>query len=118
MMKGQREKIQNGQTGDKKFENEGGRECNISREGARLYSGGIHVGGVRRESHSATSGDTAREAAPGMRAVKSSEFGGKVVSTFDGPIWSRCSIALTCPARSHFQRTLSKERWGLGWDEC
>ena len=36
---------------------------------------------------------------------------GKVVNTLDGPIWSRCSIALTYPARSHFQRTLSKERW-------
>ena len=23
------------------------------------------------------------------------------MSTLDGPIWSRCSIALTCPARSH-----------------
>ena len=42
---------------------------------------------------------------------------GKIVSTLDGPIWSRCSIALTCPARSHFQRTLSKERWGQGLDE-
>ena len=30
----------------------------------------------------------------------------------DGPIWSRCSIALTCPARSHFQRTLSREKDG------
>ena len=33
------------------------------------------------------------------------------MSTLDGPIWSRYSIALTCLARSHFQRTLSKERW-------
>ena len=24
------------------------------------------------------------------------------MSTLDGPIWSKCSIALTCPARSHF----------------
>ena len=39
------------------------------------------------------------------------------MSTLDGPIWSRCSIALTCPARSHFQRTQSKERWGHGLDE-
>ena len=39
------------------------------------------------------------------------------MSTLDGPIWSRCSIALTCPARSHFQRTQSRERWGQGWDE-
>ena len=33
-----------------------GRECNISRGGARLYSGGIHVGGVRRGSHSVMAG--------------------------------------------------------------
>ena len=31
------------------------------------------------------------------------------MSTLDGPIWSKCSIALTCPARSHFQRTQNKE---------
>ena len=37
-----------------------GRECSISRQRARLYSGGIHVRGVRGESHSVTSGDTAR----------------------------------------------------------
>ena len=36
------------------------------------------------------------------------------MSTLDGPIWSKLSIALTCPARSHYQRTLSKERWGQG----
>ena len=41
----------------------------------------------------------------------------RVVSTLDEPIWSRCSIALTCPARSHFQRTQSRERWDQGWDE-
>ena len=39
------------------------------------------------------------------------------MSTLDGPFRSRCTIALTCPARSHFQRTQSKERWGQGWDE-
>ena len=39
------------------------------------------------------------------------------MSTLDGPIWSRCSIALTCPARSHFQCTQCRERWGQGWDE-
>ena len=55
--------------------------------------------------------------APRVIAVKSSEFGWEVVSTLDGPIWSRCSIALTCLARSHFQRTQSKERWGQGWNE-
>ena len=36
------------------------------------------------------------------------------MSTLDVLIWSRCSITLTCPARSHFQRTLSKERWDQG----
>ena len=40
-----------------------GQECSISRGGARLYSGGIHAGGV-------TEG-----AAPRVRAAKSSEFG-------------------------------------------
>ena len=39
------------------------------------------------------------------------------MSTLDGPIWIRCSIALTCPARSHFQHTQSRERWSQGWDE-
>ena len=39
------------------------------------------------------------------------------MSTLDRPIWSKYSIALTCPARSHFQRTLSKDRWVQGWDE-
>ena len=29
-----------------------GRECSINRGGARLYSGGIRVGGVRGGSHS------------------------------------------------------------------
>ena len=48
-----------------------GRECSISRGGARLYSGGIHVGGVRGGSHSVTGGG----AAPRVRAAKSSEFG-------------------------------------------
>ena len=36
------------------------------------------------------------------------------MSTLDGPIWSRCTIALTCPARSHFQRTMNKEKWSQG----
>ena len=33
------------------------------------------------------------------------------MSTLDGPIWSKYIIALNYPARSHFQRTQSKERW-------
>ena len=52
-----------------------GRGCGISRRRARLYSGGIHVGGVRRGSHSVTSGNTAGGDAPRVRAVKSSEIG-------------------------------------------
>ena len=39
------------------------------------------------------------------------------MSTLDGPIWSRCSIALTCPARSHFQHTQEQGKVGQGWDE-
>ena len=31
------------------------------------------------------------------------------MSTLDGPIWSKCSIALICPARSHFQCTQSRK---------
>ena len=48
-----------------------GRESSVSRGGARLHSGGIHVGGVRRGSHSDLAGGTA----PRVRAAKSSEFG-------------------------------------------
>ena len=39
------------------------------------------------------------------------------MSTLDGPIWSKYSIELTYPARSHFQRTLRKDKWIHGWDE-
>ena len=48
-----------------------GRECSISREWSRLYSVGIHVGGVRGGSHSAA----AVGAASRVKAAKSSEFG-------------------------------------------
>ena len=40
-------------------------ECSISKGSARLYSGGMHVGGVRGGSHSVTTG----EAAPRVRAA-------------------------------------------------
>ena len=40
------------------LETRAGRECSISRRRARLYSGGIIVGGVRGECHSVTSGGT------------------------------------------------------------
>ena len=48
-----------------------GRESSISRGGARLHSGGMHVRGVQRGSHS----DSADGAAPRVRAAKSYEFG-------------------------------------------
>ena len=50
----------------------------------------------------------------GGGSSKSSEFGGKVVSTLDGSIWSRCSIAQTCPAKSHFQLTQNKDGARVG----
>ena len=47
--------------GDKRFGDEGGQECCISRKEAKLYSGGIHVGGVRGGSHSVTAGGQLQE---------------------------------------------------------
>ena len=48
---------------------------------------------------------------PGVRAAKNSEFKKRrVMSTLNEPNWSMCSITLTYPARSHFQRTLNRER--------
>ena len=47
--------------GDKRFGNEGGRECNISRGEARLHRRGIHVGGAREGSRSVTAGGQERE---------------------------------------------------------
>ena len=90
-----------------------GQECSIIRGGARLYSGGIHVGGVRGGSHSLTAGgggSSTSERCPELGIRRE-----KVVSFLDGPIWSKRSIAHICPARSHFQGTQSKERWGQGW---
>ena len=77
VVRGQREKILNRLTGDKirDLKTRVGRECSISRRRARLYRGGIHVGGARGGSHSFTSGDTEEGAAPRVRAAKSSEFG-------------------------------------------
>ena len=31
------------------------------------------------------------------------------MSTLNGSVWSRCSIELTYPARSYYQRTLNRE---------
>ena len=47
------------------------RQSGVSRSRARLHSGGIHVGGVQRGSHSDSAGGTA----PRVRAAKSSELG-------------------------------------------
>ena len=59
-----------GRWGIRSLESRVGRECSISRGGARFHSGGIHVEGVRgRGSHSVT----AEGAAPRVRAAKSSE---------------------------------------------
>ena len=60
-----------GKKGIRSLETRVVQECSISMGKARLYSGGMHVGGVRGGSHSVTSGD----AAPRVRAVKSSKFG-------------------------------------------
>ena len=54
MVREQREKKQNGQKGDKRFESEGRAECYISRGEAKLDSGDIQARGVRGGSHSAT----------------------------------------------------------------
>ena len=59
MVRGKREKIQNGQTGIRGLKMRVGQECCISRGLATMYSGGIHVKGVRGGSHSVTSWDTA-----------------------------------------------------------
>ena len=45
-----------GRRGIKGLETRVGRECSISRGRARLYSGGIHVGGVGGRSHSDKAG--------------------------------------------------------------
>ena len=49
-----------GRWGIRSLETRVGRECSISRGGARLYSGGIHVGGVRGGSHSVTAGGNSK----------------------------------------------------------
>ena len=46
VVRGRREKIYNGQMGDKRFGDEGGARVQHQLRGGRLYSGGIHVGGV------------------------------------------------------------------------
>ena len=60
-----------GRWGIRSLESRVGRESSGRRGGARLQSGGIHVGEVRGGSHS----DSAGGEAPKVRAAKSSEFG-------------------------------------------
>ena len=48
-----------GRQGIKGLKTRVGRECSISTQRTRLYSGGINVGGARGESHNVSSGDTA-----------------------------------------------------------
>ena len=50
-----------GRWGTRSLEMRVGRECSISRGRARLHSGGIHVGGVRRGSHSDLAGGQLQE---------------------------------------------------------
>ena len=59
VMRGQREKTQNGQMGNKRFEDEGRAVLQHWQRGAKLCSEDILVGGVRGGSHSVTNGDTA-----------------------------------------------------------
>ena len=86
MVREQTEKKQNGRKGIRSLETRVAKECCISRGKARLDSGGIRAGGGRGGSHSATvrcddgshsvtGKDAAGGAVPGMRAVKSLEFG-------------------------------------------
>ena len=67
-----REKIKNGQKGIRGLKARMGRECFNSRVGGgcRLNSIGVQARGVREGSHSVTS----RDAAPAVRATKSSKF--------------------------------------------
>ena len=54
-----------GRWGIRSLERRVGRECSISRGGARFHSEGIRVGGVRGGSHSVTAGGEA----PRVRAA-------------------------------------------------
>ena len=50
-----------GRWGIRSFETRVGRESSVSRGGARLHSGSIHVGGVRGGSHSDSAGGQLQE---------------------------------------------------------
>ena len=79
-----------------------GWKCSISRRRARLYSAGIDVG---KSEERVTVLRVGTQQLGSSKSESRQEFRiwrGRVVRTLDGPIWSRCSIALTCFVRSHF----------------
>ena len=51
MVRGQWRKYRMGRWGIRGLKSRVGRECSISRQRVRLYSGGIRVEGVQGESH-------------------------------------------------------------------
>ena len=59
MVRGQREKIFNGQMGVRGLKTRVRRECSNSR-GVRLCSGGLHVKRIRGGSHSVTAGGSSK----------------------------------------------------------
>ena len=69
--RGRGRRYRTGRWGIRSLETRVGRESSVSKGGAGLYSGGIHVGAVGRGSHSVTAGGTA----PRVRAAKGSELG-------------------------------------------
>ena len=60
-----------GRWGIRSLETRMEQESSVSRGGARLHSGGIHVGGVQRGSYSDSAGGTA----PRVRAPLMDPFG-------------------------------------------
>ena len=99
-----------GRWGIRGLETRVGRECSISRGGpdctVEVY--------ISEESEEVVTvlwqgGSSKSESSQELRIWR-----GKVVSTLDGPIWSRCSIALTCSTRSHFQCTQEQGKMGPG----
>ena len=103
-----------GRRGIKGLESRVGRECSISRGWGQIPQWKYTCRRIpRRESQCCGRGDSSKSESCQELLI----WIKKVVSTLDGSIWSKRSIALTCPARTHFQRTQSRERWGQGWNE-
>ena len=95
-----------------------GRKCCISRgepdwtvEAYKLEESKEEVTVLSSEEAETQQGGSSRS-----ESWQSSEFR-RVASILNGPIWSRCSIAIANPARSHFQSTLSRGKRGQGRDE-